>query len=491
MILIDGTKYSCLECVRGHRSSLCRHHMRPLLQVRSKGRPNFVLSTGNKNHRIAVFAEEIASSPEPEGKKCAKLPVVILKASDKHIIDLSNGQIVGPYNEEEQKSRISKPVIKSESFVYSSSCCSQGITKSRKLCSCNQAKVSKSRILSTYLSKKLQAQILNGNTANKSLCCSKKNQPVVKLCCPEKKTPPPTIKKEGSCCGAKKEKNSPQAESVLQAKNTPQERNTPQQQFTFDSQYFNSVDFNEPTDSSSVGNESSFESLAERSQHTAGIFTSESGKEIFEVIDVPSCSIPGSCCCSSDCQCPDCEVHNNGGQISQNLEFLNNDAQFASNLILTQSKQNPLQFPTLQNSEASAFSGTIGAQNYSQMAAPKTDLLEQQHQPVQQSQQIQTSSYLQQTFSRQASGFERIQLLGFRETDPYSALLQQILDSESTPHTGTSSLTSGEMSLCTCADDSCFCDNCETHGIIEGYKLDDIFSGGVPLDLSVKIDAQT
>lgn len=60
MILIDGVKYACMECVRGHRSSSCKHHQRPLLQVRSKGRP-VEYANGNPNHRVAVFAEEIAN----------------------------------------------------------------------------------------------------------------------------------------------------------------------------------------------------------------------------------------------------------------------------------------------------------------------------------------------------------------------------------------------------------------------------------------------
>lgn len=118
MILIDNTKYSCIECIRGHRSSLCRHHTRPLLQVRSKGRPN-ISTNGNPNYRIAVFAEQIqtemteqdqdmtgdnggceTTNLNTEGsKKCKSKasPVVILKSSPKQVIDLVSGEIIGPY----------------------------------------------------------------------------------------------------------------------------------------------------------------------------------------------------------------------------------------------------------------------------------------------------------------------------------------------------------------------------------------------------------
>lgn len=389
--------------------------MRPLLQVRSKGRPHAILP--NRNHRIAVFAEEIAELPEPEDKNCSKLPVVILKASNKHIIDLSNGQIVGPYNEEEQRA---KPVIRSESFVYSSSCCGQGVTKSRKLCSCNQTKVSKSKILSTYISKKLQAQV------GEKLCCSKRDVKTEN-----------THGEKSSCC---------KGETASSDMNQLVKR---EPQFNMEPQLFPGVN---------MGNNIQNNALAQIPQTSAPngqsgtIFTSESGKEVFEVINVPLCSIPGSCCCSSDCQCPTCEVHQNGTQniasSTQNLDFLNNDTQFALNLILTQKNS---AFP--ENGQ------------YNMPFTPVTPFnFEKERMPAPQ-------------FNPAANTTPQ---------DLYAALLQ-LFNSEMPDVKEPQE----QVSLCTCADDSCFCQNCETHGIIEGYKLDDIFTGGVPFDLPVKLDAHT
>ncbi|KAI9280589.1 copper fist DNA binding domain-containing protein [Umbelopsis sp. AD052] len=39
MIIINNTKYSCMSCVKGHRSSRCTHSNRPLVPIRRKGRP--------------------------------------------------------------------------------------------------------------------------------------------------------------------------------------------------------------------------------------------------------------------------------------------------------------------------------------------------------------------------------------------------------------------------------------------------------------------
>ncbi|GAA5986965.1 hypothetical protein JCM10908_000971 [Rhodotorula pacifica] len=39
MVLVDGVKYACQQCIKGHRSSKCTHSTRPLTEIRKKGRP--------------------------------------------------------------------------------------------------------------------------------------------------------------------------------------------------------------------------------------------------------------------------------------------------------------------------------------------------------------------------------------------------------------------------------------------------------------------
>lgn len=154
MILIGGVKYACLECIRGHRSTLCQHDMRPLLLVKKKGRPNFLYPDGNKNYRIAVFAEEVAEDCREAGpERSRERPVIISKASDKYVFDIKSGEIVGPYCEEKQRS---KPV-QGENFVNISSCCQDSLKP--RGCLCNQKKVLKKRILQSYLKKNPQKDV--------------------------------------------------------------------------------------------------------------------------------------------------------------------------------------------------------------------------------------------------------------------------------------------------------------------------------------------
>ncbi|GLB40007.1 putative ace1 transcription factor [Lyophyllum shimeji] len=39
MVLLNGNKYACETCIKGHRSSTCRHTDRPLFEIKKKGRP--------------------------------------------------------------------------------------------------------------------------------------------------------------------------------------------------------------------------------------------------------------------------------------------------------------------------------------------------------------------------------------------------------------------------------------------------------------------
>ncbi|RKP30063.1 copper-fist-domain-containing protein, partial [Metschnikowia bicuspidata] len=39
MVLLNGVKYACDRCIRGHRVSSCTHTDKPLTMIKPKGRP--------------------------------------------------------------------------------------------------------------------------------------------------------------------------------------------------------------------------------------------------------------------------------------------------------------------------------------------------------------------------------------------------------------------------------------------------------------------
>ncbi|ODM17618.1 hypothetical protein SI65_07293 [Aspergillus cristatus] len=66
-MLINGQKYSCEACIRGHRVTTCKHHDRPLTKINRKGRP---FSTCSICHRTpcAVPDEHARLKREVESK---------------------------------------------------------------------------------------------------------------------------------------------------------------------------------------------------------------------------------------------------------------------------------------------------------------------------------------------------------------------------------------------------------------------------------------
>lgn len=102
MIVVDGEKYACERCIRGHRSSTCRHIERALVLVRSRGRP-----LTDSSQRIAIHAEKpecCCSSGNSSGNssgsgkcKCTsnttKGSVIVLKASKRQVFNVNKDSL--------------------------------------------------------------------------------------------------------------------------------------------------------------------------------------------------------------------------------------------------------------------------------------------------------------------------------------------------------------------------------------------------------------
>lgn len=543
MILIDGVKYSCLECIRGHRSTLCQHDKRPLLLVKKKGRPNLLYPDGNKNYRIAVFAKEVAEDTEVDLKeKCRDRPVVILKASDKYIYDIKSGEIVGPYCEESAQNQT--PMFRPENFVNMSFCCLGSLA--RKECSCNQKKVLKKRILQSYLKKNQGKVDMEGllrthsaglkvekpKTVKLGGCCGgkvkKEEEPVV-LSKPEPATHtfevlrphdyelpkmnPPVVKSEqlmdlsippvqpqpntdfnmtqnayvnsnpppmyangaldnsGSFAGylhslgPQMPVSDPQVQVPFSSQMLLPETSTslhglnlpvgPQYPISFTSAPLAYEQNGHPTYSRVIMNNNGAaaqeQPLGHATDHDvpfdydASLFLQNNNdvyrapsnnellygnnNQLFKVINVPSCSLPGTCLCSSDCSCPSCETHN---PSSKKEDFS------ASNTLHAN--------PVPEFDQRNVYSNMVPAD----LASKAPDYF----------------------------GFLK-QIIGIEEENSG----EESSRSESVCNDLQSEIEPADAEQCSCAEGACFCSNCERHGIIEGIRLDDFF-GSVGRDPS-------
>ncbi|SCU89233.1 LANO_0D04258g1_1 [Lachancea nothofagi CBS 11611] len=95
MIIFDGEKYSCVSCIRGHRSTTCKHSNRMLVKVRTKGRPSaktirkvILVDASSQVNNSPILEEQsstscCSSSRSRSPRSCTKMnkqPILFLRA---------------------------------------------------------------------------------------------------------------------------------------------------------------------------------------------------------------------------------------------------------------------------------------------------------------------------------------------------------------------------------------------------------------------------
>ncbi|GAA6022147.1 hypothetical protein JCM10207_000779 [Rhodosporidiobolus poonsookiae] len=74
MVLIDGVKFACQSCIKGHRSSKCTHTTRPLQEIKKKGRPASQCAHCRELRKTkSVHARCDCAAREKEAKPAARL----------------------------------------------------------------------------------------------------------------------------------------------------------------------------------------------------------------------------------------------------------------------------------------------------------------------------------------------------------------------------------------------------------------------------------
>ncbi|KAH3674418.1 hypothetical protein WICMUC_003255 [Wickerhamomyces mucosus] len=159
MILVDGEKYACVKCIRGHRSSTCKHSNRPLVQVRSRGRPAL-----NNLHRIAVTESEHLLSRDESFAVKEDIPEVEQVKKVKKGCCSSKKE---PENKQHDISKLnnslctkSKPVLEKNPSVVRS-CCNHTSFKTKS--NCSSCKSEKNGVILLKASKRQFVDVKDGN----------------------------------------------------------------------------------------------------------------------------------------------------------------------------------------------------------------------------------------------------------------------------------------------------------------------------------------
>lgn len=491
MILVDGEKYACQQCIRGHRSSTCKHIKRPLVLVRSRGRP-----LTDSFQRIAIFAEEIKDEDEKKkmlvreknsgsnllaakrvvksessccsGEKsvsssppkscCAKKESSSSETSEKtvcpccvagndlttckkhsspvYVLKASKRQV---FNVEKDSLRLLDPVAEIPNSKVGLDII-QKVFKNKKLHSCNDKRIKEELIHSVVCPTK--------HTPNSS-CCSNKNVTELKKLTLGKQKSPPDAGNTPFVYQFQVSMNKPSKSS---SNKRPESKIAQNQISTYPNVVSNMGRSNlanvEKADARPIGFEypnnvnapnmyqfqSSPASAVSPNFNNASTEVSNSvlpdisNGLLYDLYIADSCTVPGSCSCEPDkCACPDCSEHRKYRNSNLTIKQQFEEYPFPINEI-------PGEVNNMANKEMNGIR-PYGKVEMHQSSIP---LFEQSFLKVLNSHKNENNSPPRQ---------------------------EESLRGDSSQNT--------DMEDCYCEPDQCCCYNCIQHGIINGIRISD------------------
>ncbi|KAJ1912791.1 copper-binding transcription factor [Tieghemiomyces parasiticus] len=91
MPIIDGKKFACEKCIKGHRATNCTHTDRELIEIKRKGRPASQCATCRENRKLNnVHAKCECRALLQENKRRKVMPPPSVRASKSGIASLLN-----------------------------------------------------------------------------------------------------------------------------------------------------------------------------------------------------------------------------------------------------------------------------------------------------------------------------------------------------------------------------------------------------------------
>lgn len=459
MILVDGEKYACQQCIRGHRSSSCKHIKRTLVLVRSRGRPST-----DSFQRIAIYAEELKDKDDIQEA---------LKNEDNSKNNLLAAKFVRDHSDKiEQKpccggssTKPQTPVIKTEGSF--SSCCSKKSNNAIKeevekteatTCQCCPSKspdepCKKKTVFILKASKRhvfnvekdslrlldpvvevpnsrVGLDIIQKVSKNKKLqsCRSRdvRKEYIESLI---RKQAESSFDQDGRPCYGNSTENEA-CGSSLEKVDSNQKSNIGGSfyQFKVRMDKPKHIITNERDERDTVGSiMSNLQQIIDNKVAQQPIYpesSSDPNSFLYDLYVADSCTVPGSCSCAPDkCECPDCTEHgkyrNSNLTIKQQFE----DFEFPSN-----------------NNHVKSY-GKVEVQ-------PNVPQFEQNF----------------------------LKMLNECSLD---------VSNEVSYENMADSLRATDEVECICEPDKCCCFNCEQHGIVDGVRRDGTFAGIPPFEINL------
>lgn len=475
MILVDGEKYACQQCIRGHRSSSCKHIKRTLVLVRSRGRPST-----DSFQRIAIYAEELKDKDKiddalknEDNTKNNLLPARFIRNLGQQNPEKDSTPDITPLKQEATPSSCcfnnrEPKLIKPEPQLQATTCRCCPSKSPEEPCKRNAVFILKATKRHVFNVEKDSLRLLDpvvevpnskvGLDIIQKVSKSKKLQS-----CRNK-----DMKKDylqnvinnqsgSSCCGGGAINSSSYNNGVanfadysmnnmshssfasMSSGVTPRpaaELNNESSSGSF-YQFKVSIDKTKNAITDPSENENTVDSLMNNLQHVINnkrnepvIYSDPSSTVnhnafLYDLYVADSCTVPGSCSCEPDkCACPNCTEH--GKYRNSNLTVKEQFEEF--------------QFPS-NNNNVKSF-GTVEVQS-------NVPQFEQNFLKMLNEYSIETPTAV-----------------------PTGSSNSEVVDGNGDDH-------------CICEPDRCCCFNCEEHGIVDGVKQDGTFAGIPPFEIQL------
>lgn len=446
MILVEGDKYACEQCIRGHRSSTCKHIKRRLVLVRSRGRP-----LTDSTRRIAIMAEQL-----PPGKVKVENAPSSRKSTKNHDSCCGNHNSDSDCDHGRRRTKCS--------------CCARASLRAQRSCGSSCSKCSSSSPSTATSSSSSSSSSFNASASSQtsagSCGCDSKNSVFIlkastrrvynvdksslKLLDPVAEVPTkqvglelihnlskmnhhgkpmcrsknfktgeilmdfhrPGVSSMGSCCGESRVSKPGQGNCrCCAAKKVGKLRKLQN----------NPLSFAPPQDIHPIKTEAS--SSVPSAQPTPEA-------QPYDLFLADFCSVPGTCTCDPDnCQCPNCTEHNVHAKTQK----------FTIEELFDQCNVSGVNSQPVDSSTVLADGIT------SSFSAPNNNVI---------------------SFGQ--VGVQKVPLDTEAQINNSLTNLDRSILNGSSPDS-----TNDSVSECLCEPDECACYNCEAHGIVNGIRLSD------------------
>ncbi|KAL6947093.1 hypothetical protein ACO0QE_001961 [Hanseniaspora vineae] len=327
MIIFENEKYACIQCIRGHRSTTCKHANRMLVKVRSRGRPapagvRKVIMVDKSSQSDLRMLEHIKKESDhgfqgsPTASEalscCSSMNASPGEQAKQGSDNCCNSSSTGSSSTNNKADNLDSATAIEPALVEASESVSEITSSSRKSC-CSQIQNKPDKLTNMQQSDKKTCQ--NGNSKESKSCSGMSNQPILFLKAKHQSLGNLVngqlnlIDDTNLNTGLKKNSYTQASQSYKKVLISEIES----KENSLEPQDINTVCHSKGKDNGEIN-------YKEIASLRKGTRQSEKDQSLFELFTQEGLFLSTSCSCSEDCECPNCLIHRKDEELNRYIE---------------------------------------------------------------------------------------------------------------------------------------------------------------------------